>query len=62
MVGPVAEEDEYFEIPCFNDKDCYTNGDNQICGCHPNKCGICRLSGEDIQARNLAEGRNGIYY
>ena len=62
MVGQAAEEEEYSEVPCFNDKDCYVNGEYDICGCNPNKCGICILSGRDIQARNLAEGKNRIHY
>ena len=62
MVEQVAEEEEYFEIPCLNDKDCYVNGENHICGCNTNRCGICISSGIDIQARYLADGKARIHY
>ena len=51
-----------FELPCSNDEDCNVNGEDFICGCNTNMCGLCMLSGRDIQARNLAEGKNQFHY
>ena len=50
-----SREEENREIQCANDEDCRQNGEFYMCGCTPNKCGICISSGRDIRTRNLAD-------
>ena len=53
-------EEENREIQCVNDEDCHQNGEFYMCGCTPNKCGLCISSGRDIRTRNLAERKYSL--